>query len=251
MIEKPGRSAIAAAFPEVGAGGFTRLDGSIEFYSRIQALLQPEMRVLDFGAGRAQWFEDDACEYRRMTRLLKGRVREVVACDVDEAVLQNRAANRAIHVPLGEALPFVDSTFDLIVADYVFEHVTEPQAIARELARVLAPGGWLCARTPNALGYVAIASRLFTNASHVDLLKKAQPDRKAQDVFPTAYKLNTLAAIRRHFGEPQFENFSYRYDAEPSYFFGSKLVLHALRLVQWILPPQCSSQLFVFLRKRH
>ena len=38
-------------FPEVGAGGFTSLDGTIEFYTRINALLAPDMAVLDFGGG--------------------------------------------------------------------------------------------------------------------------------------------------------------------------------------------------------
>lgn len=41
----------AGWFPEVGAGGFTSLDGTIEFYTRINALLASDMTVLDFGGG--------------------------------------------------------------------------------------------------------------------------------------------------------------------------------------------------------
>jgi SAM-dependent methyltransferase len=241
---------LASAFPETAAGGYTRMDGSVEFYSRIQALLRPEMRVLDFGAGRAQWFEDDFCHYRRSVRQIKGKVREVVACDVDPAVLSNRSADSVVHVPLDEHLPFENGTFDLIVADYVFEHISHPQEMANELGRVLAPGGWLCARTPNALGYVALASRLVNNRAHVKLLRKVQPGRKAMDVFPTVYRLNTLGAVRRYFPDSQYVNCTYRYDAEPAYFFGNRAIFASLRFVQWLLPPQCSSQLFVFLRKR-
>lgn len=241
---------LAAVFPEVGAGGFTRVDGSIEFYSRVQALLAPEMRVLDFGAGRGQWFDDDTCAYRKTVRQIRGKVRELVACDVDSAVLENRAADRVVHTQPGHALPFEDASFELIVADYVFEHLSNPLASSGELGRVLSPGGWLCARTPNAWGYVALVSRLVGNRSHVTVLHRAQPRRKAIDVFPTVYKLNSLRAIRRYFRDTEFENFSYRYDAEPAYFFDSPMILRCFELLQWILPPPCASQLFVFLRKR-
>src|SRR5262245_62152911 len=133
-------SVLATAFPEVGAGGYTRMDGSVEFYSRVQSLLRPEMRVLDYGAGRAQWFEDDLCAYRRAVRQIKGKVREVVACDVDPAVLSNRSVDATVQISSDESLPFADGSFDLIVADYVFEHIQDPQQVASELERVLVPG---------------------------------------------------------------------------------------------------------------
>lgn len=44
----------AVWFQEVGAGGFTSLDGTIEFYTRINALLTPDMTILDFGGGAVQ-----------------------------------------------------------------------------------------------------------------------------------------------------------------------------------------------------
>ena len=48
---KKSNQIMAGWFPEVGAGGFTSLDGTIEFYTRINALLMPGMTVLDFGGG--------------------------------------------------------------------------------------------------------------------------------------------------------------------------------------------------------
>jgi SAM-dependent methyltransferase len=41
----------------------------------------------------------------------------------------------------GGALPFADDTFDAILSEAVLEHVTDPIAYTRELARVLKPGG--------------------------------------------------------------------------------------------------------------
>jgi ubiquinone/menaquinone biosynthesis C-methylase UbiE len=44
-----------------------------------------------------------------------------------------------------ERLPFPDGTFDLVLARYVFQHLPDPVAAARELRRVLRPGGTLAA----------------------------------------------------------------------------------------------------------
>ena len=42
----------ATLFPESYAGGFSRVDGTVQFYMRVRALLRPDDTVLDLGAGR-------------------------------------------------------------------------------------------------------------------------------------------------------------------------------------------------------
>jgi len=86
---KNSTSILAAWFPEVGAGGFTSLDGTIEFYTRINALLGPTMAVLDFGAGRGALLTDGYCDHKKKLMTLRRKVAKVVACDIDEAVLSN------------------------------------------------------------------------------------------------------------------------------------------------------------------
>jgi SAM-dependent methyltransferase len=43
----------------------------------------------------------------------------------------------------GESLPFANAAFDVVLCDNVIDHAGDPEAIVRELARVLAPGGVL------------------------------------------------------------------------------------------------------------
>lgn len=43
----------------------------------------------------------------------------------------------------GEALPFADASFDLVISDNVVDHAEDPARIVSEMVRVLAPGGLL------------------------------------------------------------------------------------------------------------
>jgi SAM-dependent methyltransferase len=45
------------------------------------------------------------------------------------------------------ALPFPDATFDAVIAFNAFEHYRDPKRVARELFRILKPGGTLMVRT--------------------------------------------------------------------------------------------------------
>lgn len=236
-------------YSEMAVGGFSHVDGSIGFYTQIAALLRPEFRVLDYGAGRGEQIADDPSPYRRALQNFQGRCAHVEGCDVAPAVLTNPYLDHAEIIDPAAALPYADNSFDLIVSRYVFEHVDDPEQVSRELLRVVRPGGWICAVTPNSYGYVAIASRLVPNRRHVAALKSAQPDRKAEDVFPTRYRLNTRAALQRYFGG-RADIHVYRASAEPAYHFGKPWLYAGFKLLHRLLPDVLHSQLFIFMRKR-
>jgi len=44
---------------------------------------------------------------------------------------------------VGEALPFADQSFDVVLCDNVVDHAESPERIAGELSRILIPGGLL------------------------------------------------------------------------------------------------------------
>ena len=108
-------------------------------------------------------------------------------------------------------------------------------------------GGYFCARTPHKYDYVSIIARLVRNNKHYSFIKLAQPERKEIDTFETAYKLNTINQISKHF--KNYQNFSFLYSADPNYFFGKKWVYNLLLFLYRLLPKVMYSNIFVFLIK--
>lgn len=227
-------------------GGFSTSDGTIDLYLRIRSLLNDQSVVLDLGAGRAAWYEDDQVELRRNIRLLKGTAKKVIAVDIDDAVMTNQASDEQ-HVSEDGTIPIDDKSVDVIVADYVMEHVVDPSKFFGEIDRVLRPGGWFCARTPHKFSYVCVLARLLSNKYHVGILKYAQKDKKEEDTFPTYYRMNTISKVGSIFSG--YKNHSFIARADPAYFFNSRIVYNIQEILHRIMFSQFSGNLVAFLKK--
>jgi len=240
----------AKFFPEIGAGGFSSVDGTIEFYQRVTALLRADAVVVDFGAGRGRAHYEDPVAYRRELNCLRGKVAKVIGVDVDPVVTTNPTVDQAIVLNPRDNIPLADGSVDLIVSDCTFEHIDDPQHVARELDRILAPGGWICARTPNRFGYIALANRIVPESMQERVLRVVQPSRQKKDVFPAVYRLNSKAALRQYFDPARYDHFVYAWDSEPAYHAGSPLLYRLFLFVHAISPSTFKAMLHIFLRKK-
>jgi ubiquinone/menaquinone biosynthesis C-methylase UbiE len=238
----------AALYREIGAGGFTHVDGTVEFYQRIQSLLRPDMTVVDFGAGRGK-FVEDTVEYRRELHRIQGKVQRVIALDVDPEVTKNTAVDEAYVIEKGSPLPLDSESVDLVVSDWTFEHIDDPAWTSGELDRILKPGGWVCARTPNRWGYIGISARATPNRLHVSVLRRLQPTKAAQDTFPTQYQMNTMRQLNTLFPAEKYSNCSYTMNNEPAYFGSSVVAMRIARAAFKITPDRFAAVLYIFLRK--
>lgn len=222
-------------FPEARFGGFSRLDGTVAFYSRVQALLQPDMTVVDFGCGRGA-YRDDPVALRRQMRIFKGKVARVIGIDVSRAGQENPFLDE-FRPLVGDRWPLPDGSVDLIVSDHVMEHLPDPPAFFAEARRVLSVGGHLCLRTPNRWSYVALASRLVPDRAHTQVLARVKGPIGEQDVFPTLYRCNTIPAIRKAMRVHGFHPAVFGYAPEPSYLAFSA-VAYRLGLYYGYLAPE-------------
>lgn len=252
-LQNPATSAAQAIFPEIGAGGFSRLNTTVAFYTRINALLAHDMALLDFGAGRGQRLLEDPITFRRNLQMFKGKVRKVIAADVDPVVLSNPGADEAVVLELlanGQfSIPLPNDSIDIIVSDWTFEHISNPEAAVAEFDRVLRPGGWICARTPTKWGYIGLGNTVVPASQKRWLLRMLQPERKEEDVFPTVYRMNSFAQLRILFPTANWHSYSYTVDADPAYAGHNTLLWRLFRTIGWLTPPPFLPVLLIFLRK--
>ena len=111
----------------------------------LASLLPREGRILEVGCGTGG--------------LLAAAARQGMAIEGTDIALRwlvvarRRLDDLGISVPLvaasAERLPYPDASFDAVVADSVLEHLDDPFAAVREIARVLRPGGMMLAWSPN------------------------------------------------------------------------------------------------------
>jgi SAM-dependent methyltransferase len=237
-----GPSPVDRWYPERRFGGFTHVDGTVAFYTRVNGVLEPSSVVLDFGCGRGAATED-AVPWRRQLQTLRGKCARVIGADVDPAAATNPTIDEFHLIENGRA-PLPDGSVDVCISDFVLEHVQDIDLFFSECARVLKPGGFLFIRTPNVWNYMGIASRLVPNRLHTRVLDRVQPDRKKEDVFPTVYRCNSVRKLRRALQAHGFEGVVQTHEPEPAYLSFSGFVFH-----QRHAPRPFRRMLFAFARK--
>lgn len=154
------------------------------FEQVVDALVRSDSVLLDAGCGRTV----------PVLRRYLGRARRLIGIELVPFT----------DVPPGietynadlSRLPIESGTVDLIISRSVFEHLTDPQAVYMEFARVLRPGGVVVFLTANMWDYGTAVARLVPNRFHAAIVKRVE-GRDEADTFPTAYRTNTRRAVDR------------------------------------------------------
>jgi len=122
----------------------------------------------------------------------RGLVNRVCGIDPDPRVQTNPFLDEG-RVGTGEALPYENESFDVVIADNVVEHLRDPVVVFSEVARVLKPGGMFMFKTPNKFHYMPTVARVTPHWFH-RLYNKFR-GRATTNTFPTRYRANTRAAV--------------------------------------------------------
>ncbi len=240
------------------------------FYDRVQAILAPGLQNaqfayaqvledrltgpvywLDFGCGRRlfpPWMPNADLIQEKLASKVKCRF----GIDMDLASLRdNRFMSNRV---LGDItrLPFGDRTFDLISANMVVEHVSDPARLLAEAYRVLRPRGGFLFHTPNLLSYATLLACVVPNGMKGRLVRFFE-DRKEEDVFLTFYRMNSPGKIRALAKQVGFEIIELRQieSSAQAVMLGPLVILELLwiRLLRLQLLRNLRSNLIVVLRR--
>jgi ubiquinone/menaquinone biosynthesis C-methylase UbiE len=152
--------------------------------------VHPDTVWLDLGCGHQVlpgWREAEE------TRLVAG-CKKIVGIDYDHhSLLHHRTISRRVRGDVS-SLPFREDYFDLVTANMVVEHLSDPAAQFREVRRILKPGGYFIFHTPNSRGYSTALARLVPEGIKGKLIYLLD-GRQEEDVFETHYKANTSEQI--------------------------------------------------------
>ena len=160
--------------------------GVLEFMQRCIQKLPHEFRgserLLDVGCGNGD-----------VARLLRDRVGEVVAVDIEESRSWDDETGLAFRTADGEALPFDDNSFDLVHSKDSLHHMTSPDRALAEYRRVLRPGGAALIEEANRYNpSLYVQMTLVRGHQH---FRRAQFHELVRDVFPNA----RFGAFEAHF----------------------------------------------------
>lgn len=161
---------------------YARVTYSKSHIMREVASLPVRGRLLDAGGGTG-----------RVSSAIRDLVDEVVIADVSFGMLEK--ADRSTLKPVcggSESLPFADNFFERIIMVDALHHVINQTDSAREMLRVLKPGGVLVIEEPDIRTFgvklIALAEKLLLMRSHflapdeiVKLFAEGEKSIRAED----------------------------------------------------------------------
>ena len=155
------------------------------YHGLVQTHLRPGMRVLEIGCGRG---DIAPFPWERYSSL------RLTGVDLDSEACKNRQMQEFFLLRAGQPWPLADSSFDLALARYVLEHVSDAQNFLDSVWRVLSPGGSFLFLTPNRRHPAALASRLLPVPWKQTILERTR-DVPSHHVYPTHYRMNTAGQL--------------------------------------------------------
>ena len=153
----------------------------------VRPLLRPGVRIADIGAGEGFFSQLVGWYVESELGLQPSAI--LSACDIFPEYFRYGAIRCGTIAPDGR-LPYDDASIDIACSLEVIEHVEDQFAFARELFRVLRPGGYAIISTPNILNINSRWRNLHSGFAVLFdplLLSSADPVHTSGHINPVSY----------------------------------------------------------------
>jgi len=207
--EEERRKRIFSNWPDFKSGGF--------FYRRfLSGQINPEKIILDIGCGKGGILSE-----------FRGKAKAIIGADVDKESLSKNSLVDEKILASADKLPLESASVDVATAEFVIEHIENPERVFAEIFRVLKPGGRFIFITPNIFNPVMLASRFLPFGIHKFLRKKLL--QKNEEACFTYYRGNTYGKLTAIGKEAGFSELNLERAGNPEYLaFSPFLVIPAI-----------------------
>lgn len=144
--------------------------------------ITPGCRLLDVGCGRRTFGR----EYYERACFRAG-------VDMDRGALAENTVMDEKYACSIEELPALEP-FDVVVAQWVLEHIENPERVCAAIARLTKPGGYFIFMTTNSSSPIIWISRIIPTNLKKRVLQ-ACCGREERDTYKTSYKINNPLRI--------------------------------------------------------
>ena len=184
-------------YPEFKTGGYF-------FRKYLKNYINSNSIILDAGCGSGGIIS----EFKFMPKL-------IIGVDINKRLLdKNQVVNKKIIANL-EHIPLENNSIDIIISEFVLEHLRNPAAVFKEIYRVLKHKGVFIFITPNILNPIIILSKILPHAFHTRL--RTTLLKKEEETHPTYYKINTYRKLSNLGRTTGFHNYKIQRAGNPEY----------------------------------
>lgn len=177
------------------------LENDAQFFDLMQrGLADIDFDRIEANTAKPRRFLDIGCATGMLVAHLASRGWEAAGTEICVPAAQFGAEQRGatIHVGTIEELSFPSRSFDLVHFSHVIEHVPDPRAFLREVARITRPGGHVVIVTPNTASFQA--KRYGDHwrsaiADHLNLFSRGSLARLMQDCGFEVVRTKTWGGI--------------------------------------------------------
>jgi ubiquinone/menaquinone biosynthesis C-methylase UbiE len=213
-------------FPNFRTGG--------DYYRvAIKSRLIPGVTVLDAGCGQGGIIT----EFRPDINCLVGADLDLNALDQNPNLDERLFGDLAV---IGKP----DASIDLVVGEFVLEHLADPAAVLNELKRVIKPGGAMIWLTPNIRHPVMALSRLTPRIWHDWWKRKVL--NKTEKVHAAHYRANTPETIKALTNQAGLRLEKIELAGNPEYLAVTRLMISpSIRLEKYLRDHHSTRQMYM------
>lgn len=163
------------------------------YFRRKKTTLDVYGDVIASLAARDRDFLDLGCGKKSEVTLIEGKVRSLTGMDALYSAIKENETPMRRTVGDSTALPFKDGSFDVIVSQWMMEHIADPAGVLKECHRVLRKGGNVVMVTNSKYHPMMFMSSILPRGFRDWLKKIILPSFIEEDTFDTFYVFNSLA----------------------------------------------------------